>query len=212
MVILPEDALKILLAVVAGGIIGLEREYRDKPAGLRTLIFICVGATLFTILSSKLAGGGDPTRIAAGIVSGIGFLGAGVILREGVRVIGLTTASTIWLTAALGMGLGGGQYYLVGTVVIVTLVVLSVFPKIEEWIDNLREERTYEVACSISAKKRVELEAIFRQSGLRIRSHTQTKTGDLMTGSWQTIGSPKNHERLVQRLFADGEVKEFRFY
>ncbi|HQN43268.1 MAG TPA: MgtC/SapB family protein, partial [Anaerolineaceae bacterium] len=93
----PEDLLKIVLAVLVGGLIGIEREYRDKAAGFRTLIFICVGAALFTILSVRLAGDKDPTRIAASIVTGVGFLGAGVILRDGGRVIGLTTAAAIWL-------------------------------------------------------------------------------------------------------------------
>ena len=88
----PEDLLKILLAVVVGGAIGIEREFRDKAAGFRTLIFICLGATLFTMFSLNLAGDKDPTRIASAIVSGVGFLGAGVILREGGRVIGLTTS------------------------------------------------------------------------------------------------------------------------
>ncbi len=117
MIITAEDALRIVLALVAGGAIGLEREFRDKAAGFRTLIFICVGAALFTLLSAKLSGGSDGTRIAANIVSGVGFLGAGVILREGGRVVGLTTAAAIWLTAALGMALGGG-YYLVGGLVL----------------------------------------------------------------------------------------------
>ncbi|MCJ7512079.1 MAG: MgtC/SapB family protein [Anaerolineales bacterium] len=102
MFLIPEDLLKLGLAVMAGGLIGIEREYRDKAAGLRTLIFICLGAALFTILSSRLAGDNDPTRIAAGIVAGVGFLGAGVILREGGRVVGLTTAAAIWHTTALG--------------------------------------------------------------------------------------------------------------
>src|SRR5512138_2976902 len=129
MIVSPEDILKICLALVAGGLIGIEREFRDKAAGFRTLIFICVGAALFTIFSTKLAGDRDPTRIAANIVSGVGFLGAGVILRDGGRVIGLTTAATIWLTAALGMGIGGGEYLLVAIGVVITLVVLWVFPK-----------------------------------------------------------------------------------
>ena len=90
----PEDLLKLLLAVLAGGLIGSEREYRDKAAGFRTLIFICVGATLFTILSYSMATAGDPNRIAAGTVTGVGFLGAGVIMRDKGRVIGLTTAPT----------------------------------------------------------------------------------------------------------------------
>ncbi|MCI0526667.1 MAG: MgtC/SapB family protein [Nitrospira sp.] len=211
MTLSPEDIFKILLALVAGGLIGIEREFRDKAAGFRTLIFICVGATLFTILSTRLAGDNDPTRIAANIVSGVGFLGAGVILRDGERVIGLTTAATIWLTAALGMGLGAGQYLLAGGVVGLALVVLWVFPRLEQWIDNIREERTYEVVCSLNPAKFAELEKVFRQYGLHVRSHRQIKSGETMTFSWQASGSPKSHELLIQKLFTDVEVKEFRF-
>lgn len=211
MTISPEDILKILLAIAAGGLIGIEREFRDKAAGFRTLIFICTGATLFTIFSAKLAGDNDPTRIAANIVSGVGFLGAGVILRDGGRVIGLTTAATIWLTAALGMGIGGGAYLLSGIGVGLMLVVLWIFPRLEQWIDNVREERTYEVVCNLSPAKFEELEEVFRQSGLRVRNHRQVKSGEAMTCSWQASGSPQSHDRLMRKLFADVEVKEFRF-
>lgn len=211
MILSPEDILKILLSLVAGGLIGVEREFRDKAAGFRTLIFICVGATLFTIFSVKLAGDKDPTRIAANIVSGVGFLGAGVILRDGGRVVGLTTAATIWLTAALGMGLGAGQYLLTGTVVVISLVVLWLFPRFEQWIDDAREERTYEVVCNLNAAKLVELEGVFRQCGLQVRNHRQVKSGEAMTCSWQTSGSPQSHEQLMQKLFLDADVKEFRF-
>jgi putative Mg2+ transporter-C (MgtC) family protein len=101
------DLLKLLFACLAGGLIGVEREFRDKSAGFRTLILICLGATLFTMMSPRFAAIGDPGRIAAGIVSGIGFLGAGVILRDRGRIMGLTTAATIWMTAAIGMAIGG---------------------------------------------------------------------------------------------------------
>ncbi|MCX6025184.1 MAG: MgtC/SapB family protein, partial [Chloroflexi bacterium] len=106
MTLATEDIVKLLLAIFNGGLIGAEREFRDKAAGFGTLIFICVGATLFTMFSMRSRPSGDPSRVAANIVSGIAFLGAGVILREGGRIMGLTTASTIWLAAALGMGLG----------------------------------------------------------------------------------------------------------
>ncbi len=142
MALVSEDIVKILIAVIAGGLIGIEREFREKAAGFRTIILICVGATLFTLFSSKLALNGDPGRIAANIVSGVGFLGAGVILRSGGQVVGLTTASTIWLTAAIGMGIGAGEYILIGIVVVLALMVLWLFPRIERWIDNLRIERS----------------------------------------------------------------------
>jgi putative Mg2+ transporter-C (MgtC) family protein len=206
-----DDLLKLLIAMLIGGLIGAEREFRDKAAGFRTIIFICTGATLFTIFSQKLGGAEDAARIAAQIVSGVGFLGAGVILRDGGRVIGLTTASTVWLAAALGMGIGSGEYVFTATATGAVLFVLWIFPKFEEWIDNIREERTYEVVCAISAEKFAQLEKTFQECGLRVRTHRQVKSGTQMTCTWETRGSPKNHDRLMKILFADGEVKEFRF-
>ncbi len=124
-----EDLIvKVILALVLGGIMGLERQYNDKPAGYATNSIICVGATLFTILSLYMAQlGGDPGRIAAQIVSGVGFLGAGAILREGNKVSGLTTAAAVWLVAAIGMAIGFGQYLLAsGTCAAVLLMQLGV--------------------------------------------------------------------------------------
>jgi putative Mg2+ transporter-C (MgtC) family protein len=211
MVFTPDDLLRLALATLLGGLIGIEREFRDKAAGFRTLIFICLGAALFTMLSAKLTTSTDPNRIAAQIVSGVGFLGAGVILRDGGRVLGLTTASTVWLTAAVGMAVGGGQYLLAGASVIVASVVLWAFPRIEQWIDNIREERTYEVVCSLKPDKLMTVERMLRQSGLHIRSHRQLKTGDSITISLQASGSPQAHERATAQLFADPEIKEFKF-
>lgn len=134
------ELLKVLLAIFVGGAIGIEREFRDKAAGFRTLIFICLGSTLFTLFSLELGAdeGADPTRIASNIVVGVGFLGAGVILRKGGHVLGLTTAATIWLVAALGVGIGAGRYALVLAVTAIALAVLLLFPPVERWIDRLR--------------------------------------------------------------------------
>jgi len=209
--LLSDDLLKLGLAVLAGGLIGIEREFRDKAAGFRTLIFICLGAALFTILSSRLAADKDPTRIAAGIVAGVGFLGAGVIMRDSGRVVGLTTAAAIWLTAALGTSIGGGEYALAAVGVAITLVVLWVLPWFEQRIDNLREERTYVFSCAAGAAKLAELEAVFRQSGLRVRRHRQERTRDQMTCAWNAFGSLKAHDRLVSALTADETVHELRF-
>ena len=211
MFITPEDLLKVALAILVGGLVGIEREFRDKAAGFRTLIFISLGAALFTIFSVRLAGDSDPTRIAANIVSGVGFLGAGVILREGGKVTGLTTAATIWLAAALGMGIGGAQYILTGVAVVLILVVLWIFPKFEHWLDYLREERNYEVVCAFRLKKYQELENTFQQSGLHIHSHRRAKSPQGMLCSWQASGKMKAHERLIELLMTDDEVIEFRF-
>ena len=113
---LPQDMLRLLFAAVLGGLIGLERELKHRPAGLRTHMFICFGAAMFTILSTELAGvfgAGDHTRIAAQIIPGIGFIGAGSILHSrGGGVSGLTTAATIFVVASVGMACGGGAYLL----------------------------------------------------------------------------------------------------
>ncbi|HSH66426.1 MAG TPA: MgtC/SapB family protein [Bacteroidia bacterium] len=106
--ILMEETIQLLIAILIGGIIGIEREYSNKSAGFRTMILICVGATLFTILSEKISTTNDD-RIAANIITGIGFIGAGVVFKEGFTVTGLTTAASIWVTAALGSASAGSH-------------------------------------------------------------------------------------------------------
>jgi len=207
----PEDILKIILAVTAGGLIGVEREFRDKAVGFRTLIFICVGACLFTILSANFAPASDPNRIAANIVTGVGFLGAGVILRNGGKIIGLTTAATIWLTAAVGMAIGGGEYLISAVVVLAAMIILWLLPAVEHRIDNAREERKYEVICTADIGKFESLESTFRECGLRIQNHSQVKTGQQMIGSWSASGSPARHEEMVRKLFKDTEISELRW-
>lgn len=202
------DFLKVGVAVVAGGLVGFEREFRDKAAGLRTLIFICVGSTVFTILSSKVAGAQDP-RIAATIVSGIGFLGAGVVLRDRGRIIGITTAATIWLTAALGMAIGGGFYGLAISLLAAALIVLWFFPRIEAWISRGWEEKNYEITCSLDNRRESQLRAVFERHGLQLLSYQQRKNGDLLHFYWRAGGRRKNHEQLIRHLVSSSEIKEF---
>lgn len=204
------DMVKLLLAIVAGALIGAEREYRDKTAGFRTLIFICVGAALFTMFSIKIGGENDP-RIASSVVSGIGFLGAGVILREKGRVVGLTTAAMIWLTAAIGMGIGSGYFLLSGVTVLFVLVILLVFPRFERIIDLARETRSYEIVCRLSSDKATDLQQLFQRNKLTIRSFKQEKSGDLMTCTVVVVGSLRNHDQARQRLLQDPEVQSFTF-
>jgi putative Mg2+ transporter-C (MgtC) family protein len=128
----PEVLLRVALAAVLGGVLGLEREFREREAGLRTHLLVCVGSALFTIVSaygfSEFLRSGeavvraDPTRIAAQIVTGIGFLGAGAIIRQGLSIRGLTTAATLWVVAAIGLATGAGYY---SAAVITTGVALA---------------------------------------------------------------------------------------
>ncbi len=121
-----EIVLRLLLATALGTIIGYQRERANRPAGLRTHILVCVGAALFTVVSVYGFGSlADPGRVAAGIVTGIGFLGAGAIIqREGGLVAGLTTAATIWIVAAIGMAAGAGLYIAASVVAAIAMIVL----------------------------------------------------------------------------------------
>jgi putative Mg2+ transporter-C (MgtC) family protein len=133
----PSLILRLLVAAVLGAAIGLEREYRRKPAGLRTNILIALGSALFTAVSIQLAGvGGTPDRVAAQIVTGVGFLGGGAILRSGKNVQGMTTAATIWVNAAVGMSAGAGQFEMATAATALTLIVLAVLPPIESYFDR----------------------------------------------------------------------------
>jgi putative Mg2+ transporter-C (MgtC) family protein len=129
--------LRLVLAAALGAAIGIERELRRKPAGLRTNILIAVGAALFTIVSIELASnGGTPDRVAAQIVTGIGFLGAGAIMRSGRNVHGMTTAATIWVNAAIGMAAGAGAYAMAAIGTLVTVGVLTLLPPIEAYFER----------------------------------------------------------------------------
>ena len=120
--------VKLLLATLLGGLIGLEREVKRKPAGLRTIMFICIGSALFTLLSEKMGQryGGDPLRIASQLIPGIGFIGAGAILHARGSVVGVTTASIIFITASIGMAIGAGLYFTAVAAPILVLFLLVV--------------------------------------------------------------------------------------
>jgi len=134
--------LRLLLAAALGGAIGLEREYRHKPAGLRTNMLIALGSALFSVMSIDLgAAAGSPDRIAAQVVTGIGFLGAGAILRSGENVHGLTTAATIWVNAAVGMAAGLGAYAVASVAAAITLVVLAFLPVMERLFERRERPR-----------------------------------------------------------------------
>lgn len=204
-----EDLIKLLIAILVGGIIGAEREYRDKVAGLRTNIFICVGATIFALLSSKFGGGADPTRIAANIVSGVGFLGAGAILRERGRVVGLTTAATIWLTAALGMGIALGEYVLVAGTTAVMLAVLVFFPLLENAIGRLSYTRIYKVTLPAGGADEDVVAALLKGCRLRTWDRMRTKRESATRVTFTASGRRSAHEKLMSRMFDSEDVREY---
>lgn len=122
--------VRLVVAVVLGGIIGYEREQAAKPAGVRTHGMVCLGAALFTVISLYGFGEtGDPARVAAQIVSGIGFLGAGLILRQRGNVLGLTTAASLWVTAAIGVAIGVGMMAMALMTVLLVYLLLHFGPR-----------------------------------------------------------------------------------
>ncbi len=207
------DLLKLLVALALGGVIGAERERHKKAAGLRTLVLISVGSALFTILSLKIVGpsGENPSRIASNVVVGIGFLGAGVILEERGRVVGLTTAATIWVCAAIGMAAGAGEYILASATTLVVLVVLLLFTRLEEYLEISSEQRTYEITAKISWEKYKELKALFKEYDLNIISYKQEKKGISMVCTFEVSGQTKKHDKVVQKLLSDNEIKKVWF-
>jgi putative Mg2+ transporter-C (MgtC) family protein len=142
----PDDLVSVVLAVVFGAAVGLEREIRGKSAGLRTNLLICLGAAVFTIISRQMAAGQQEsaTRIAAQIVTGVGFLGAGAIIQDRAGVHGLTTAATIWLVASIGMGCGAGLYGLAALATLIALIVLiglgHLAGPLDRYIEKIRQK------------------------------------------------------------------------
>jgi len=142
---MPDETLGILLAVVLGAVIGLERQFSGKPAGLRTNVLICLGAAVFTIISKQMAEpGGSLTRIAAQIVTGVGFLGAGAIIQDRGGVHGLTTAATTWLVASIGMACGAKFYSLAVISTIIAIVVLIGLAKLTRFMEGSKSKQRSE--------------------------------------------------------------------
>ena len=203
-----EHFVRLVAAVILGGFIGLERELRDKPAGFRTIVLICVGACLFTIVS-QVMGGPDwnSTRIAAQIVTGIGFLGAGAILRDRRAVLGLTTAATIWAVAAIGMAAGFGLLVLaiLGTVTI--LVALFAFDVIEHWIGAYRDIQEHHFSAPNTDDAMDRVQAMFKEVNLQARKRTCYEEDDRLVFHVRAMGAKANHERLRKSLAGSEEYK-----
>jgi putative Mg2+ transporter-C (MgtC) family protein len=162
---------RLLIAAILGGIIGLERQLRHKPAGLRTNMFICLGAALFTVLSKELAGvPADSARIAAQIIPGIGFIGAGSILHARGSVTGLTTAATLFVIASVGMAVGGGLYFTAVFATILILVALAALGKLEAHLLLRTVLTTYQVAGHGAEAMLGELNRILEQERLTMQN------------------------------------------
>jgi putative Mg2+ transporter-C (MgtC) family protein len=165
---------KVLLSILCGGFIGLERELKHKPAGLRTNILICLGSALFTMLSVLMSNSmpgepGDPTRVAAQIVSGIGFIGGGMILQSGGSISGLTSAATVWVVAAIGMGIGLGFPITSAIFTVTVFFTLYVLSKVDRKIfGKLHCYETWIHLKSMDSVARSEIMDAFQHADLEL--------------------------------------------
>lgn len=201
---------QITVAFVIGAIIGIEREFRSKPAGFRTMILISVGSCLYTILSKEMGSPGSTDRIASNIVTGIGFIGAGVIFKEGISVNGLTTAALIWVTAALGMAIGYNDYPVVIAVSIIVVITLFVLEPVQRYIDKFHRVKDYRIRLIAGNTVFIrDLEEFLLANGLGYRC-MKTIKHDMEPIYLYRINSPdRNYELINHFLLAHPDVKSF---
>jgi putative Mg2+ transporter-C (MgtC) family protein len=203
--------LRLLLAALLGGMIGLEREHSGKPAGFRTNLLICLGAALITEVSFSVAltANADPGRIAAQIVSGIGFLGAGTILHARGAVFGLTTAATLWVVAAIGMAVGARNYLaaVIGTSLV--MLALMILGRVEDHLlPRKPTDRNLDVIMRPDAAIITSIEDSLRRAGYTLDTIKIEKGNEWYHASFHARGSAQQWEAALRQVLAiDGVTK-----
>ena len=210
-----ELMLQVGLATLLGGAIGLERELGGKPAGLRTNILICIGSVLYTHLSiamlSAIGGGGgtgtDPTRVAGQIVTGVGFIGAGTILHARGAVVGLTSAATIWVVAAIGVALGS-DYYLeaVGTTLAV-IVVLAGLGRVEKLVQSRSMQSSLTIHARPGPTVVEDLETLVRRTGLDLIAISNRQENVDLVIELELRGSKRLYDQAIVTLLHHDHVR-----
>ena len=207
------DVARLLAATVAGALIGFERELHDKPAGFRTNILICLGAAAFTVLSTRIsaaAGVGDPARISAQIVSGVGFLGAGAIIQSRGQVHGLTTAATIWAVASVGMAFGSG-FFLIGAAATVLIVcVLFGLAKVEPALARWHTTASFEIELAPSSEVADRVDKLVSASGLLCEEWRVFRGKEAHLAKLVVTGAVAKIEQLEDALARDDGVHDVK--
>lgn len=204
---LEQHLISLLVSLFLGALIGAEREYKGRNIGFRTIILITVGSALFTILSATFTG--DASRIAANIVTGIGFFGAGAIFREGGTVKGVTTASIIWTSAAVGMACGIGEYELALVVTIIILIVSVGFVGLQKVIDKYSRERLYVLTYHRNGDKELKVQDLLKNSGLKGNLIRQYANKEEITLEFEIRGREEDHRRFLHHLCADSDLLNY---
>ena len=194
-----EDFISIVVSIFCGGIIGFEREYSNKSAGFRTIILISLGSTIFTIVSKH--GTGSDDRIAANIITGIGFIGAGVIFKDKLSVLGLTTAAVIWTTAGIGMATGIGYHMLAFVMTIFTILVLSLFGRVEYVIDRLNHSKTINLTFNNTDLNNImSLEDLLRERKIKSKRILMNKIEGKLFAVFKVTGNERQFVQLNEDL------------
>lgn len=211
MLSLHEIVLRLGFAALLGAAIGVERDLHRRPAGIRTSAFVCMGSALFTLLSFQLAkmyGDTSPTRIASNLVQGIGFLGAGAILREAGGLVGLTTAATIFVEAAIGMAVGGGLYAVGGYatgLVLFGLVILGWLARVA----NLKpREMGFRVTASHTEDVASEIQKLLESLKVKPQQFRVSMNGPTSIVEFHADTGYRQQEQIVQKLNRPGVVVE----
>jgi putative Mg2+ transporter-C (MgtC) family protein len=206
------DVYKALLAVAAGIILGLEREMKDKVAGLKTITIICLGAALFGILSYRIGGENNPTQIAAYVVSGVGFIGAGAIFKDGFSISGLTTAGIIWLAAAVGLSIGFGEFYLAATFMAGSLIIIFSTPFINKLFRSKKVTRQLQLVITseiISVKAEI-ISALDKQ-GVIVEEKKITLKEDVLEISMEIVLTEDKIKWIEEYLLNNKSISSFSF-
>ncbi len=201
-----EDIIKIFVALVAGACLGFEREFHDKPAGFRTLALICIGSAIFTIISDKYF---HQDRVASNIVTGIGFLGAGVMLKEGLTVKGITTASTIWVTAAIGMTIGVGAYVLAAIELFLVLSTLVILNRFERVLQNIIQKRSYEIIFKPYVHSLDDLETQLSSMGVTFSRSQLKKNSNRIVVNYRITAGRRIHGQISHLLAENDAIEAF---
>ncbi|OGD20872.1 MAG: hypothetical protein A2Y69_04385 [Candidatus Aminicenantes bacterium RBG_13_59_9] len=205
--------LKLLLAVGLGGLIGLEREASQKPAGLRTNTMICVGSAMMMALSEIMLqgkdGGGEALRLAAGVITGIGFIGAGTIIQARGHVHGLTTASTLWAVAGLGLVIGAGYYLLAAAFTAIVLLTLVIFRKVEEFYVK-KYVSHYHLKTALEPAILAGLKKLTIHLGIRMGNFNLKREKDHQIMTFTLHCPDLKEEQFQESLMAIGGVMELK--
>lgn len=204
-----EVLLRLAVSLALGGLIGVERQYHEKPAGFTTNTLICLGSTVFALLSilSAQKYGGDPARIAAQIVTGVGFLGAGSILREGNKISGLTTAAGIWLVAAVGMAVGYGEFVTALTATVFALFLQLFLRKFVERMELLKEFEILTVKCEADWVVVDKINAILSSKKARILKKSFSKEDGFFVIKMETDMPAKTLDETLKELAGIKEIR-----